>query len=235
MLANKKEPKFYLEKYIGKYRVVADFDLSTQDFIRDEFGQLDKSFDGYYIKCSNDIKIRHGFDNVLSCYIPSLGRGNNILKKIYCDKYKAKEENLPSLRAICKKLVDDEVLLDVDVLDCEVYFIFEESILGYIAEIVGARSNGSDIQPIDIRNLPKETYGIPECRLEEFAKVSKEIDMPIAKYKKMYIDFIESKTNNRNNLMQKFQALEIPPKNFIYKCGLWKELLQFMVSYSKQL
>ena len=46
----------YLRKYVGKYRVKAEYDMSTNDWPRLSDGTLDSSFDDYYIDCSNNIK-----------------------------------------------------------------------------------------------------------------------------------------------------------------------------------
>ena len=39
----------YLEKFIGTYRVMAEYDLQTNDFPRDEEGNIDKSFEDLYM------------------------------------------------------------------------------------------------------------------------------------------------------------------------------------------
>ena len=54
----------YLEKFIGTYRVMAEYDLQTNDFPRDEEGNIDKSFEDLYIPCSRGKSvIKHTYDD----------------------------------------------------------------------------------------------------------------------------------------------------------------------------
>ena len=74
----------YLYKhYKGKYRVLADYDWDTNDFPRDEQGNIDEDFNDFYIPGKKNIEIRHASQNVLGCYIFSIGLGRNVLASIY--------------------------------------------------------------------------------------------------------------------------------------------------------
>ena len=76
----------YLRRYVGTYRVKAHYDLDTNDYPRDEDGNLDQSFGDFYIECQYNTEIKHGYGAELSAYIPTLKRGKNALRKIYSDK-----------------------------------------------------------------------------------------------------------------------------------------------------
>ena len=76
----------YLRKYCGQFRVKADIDQTTNDFPRDEQGNIDSSFDDFYIPCASGSKIRHYGQKTLLYYCTSIGKFRNILKKIYEDK-----------------------------------------------------------------------------------------------------------------------------------------------------
>lgn len=56
---------YLFKKYKGQFRVKANYDLSTNDFPRDELGNIDSSFDDFYIPCASGGKIRHYGQNVL--------------------------------------------------------------------------------------------------------------------------------------------------------------------------
>lgn len=158
----------YLQKYVGTYRVKAEYDLDTNDFPRLEDGSLDPSFDDLYIVCKNGVKIIHGVGNVLWCHIPTRSRGMNILRAIYVDKVSDKlpEEDTSDekkyLENLCSKLVEKGVLVSAEVLDYEVCFEFKSSMFDYIAKLVGASSYGARISPFSPKNLPREPYKIPE-------------------------------------------------------------------------
>ena len=70
----------YLMKYKGKYRVKAHIDHSTNDFPRDIYGNIDT--DDLYIQCAYGNQIYHYGHSTLVAYIPSVGRGHNILKAL---------------------------------------------------------------------------------------------------------------------------------------------------------
>ena len=61
--------------YKGKYRVRANYDQSTNDFVRDAEGNLDDSFGDFYLLGKAGIEIKHGTGSELACYIPRLGTG----------------------------------------------------------------------------------------------------------------------------------------------------------------
>lgn len=169
----------YLKKYVGTYRVKADLDPDTNDFPRREYGSLDPTFDDLYIDCKNNIKIRHGVGNVLSCYIPSKSRGMNILRQIYQDNI---DGNLPKekdiyLDKLCAKLVEKEILVSAEVLDGEVYFEFKTTMINYIAKLVGAKTSGASISPFSEKNLAKTEYKIPDEDMELYKEAIK--DFPV--------------------------------------------------------
>lgn len=170
----------YLRKYVGTYRVKAEYDLDTNDYPRLEDGSLDPSFDDLYIDCKNDIKIKHGVGSVLSCYIPTRQRGMNILKQIYKDN-SSKELPVETastqkyLENLCEALVKEEILESAEVLDYEVYFEFKANNIEYIADLVGARTYGSSISPFSSKNLPKVPYKIPESDLKLYKDAIKNL------------------------------------------------------------
>ena len=165
----------YLKKFVGTYRVKADYDLETNDFPRLENGSLDPSFDDLYIVCKNNIKIRHGVGNVLSCYIPSKLKGMNVLRKIYQDNVNKEfpKEKGTYLDNLCFELVKKEILVSAEVLDFEVCFEFKAPMIDYIAEIVGASTYGANISPFSSKNLPHKIYKIPEQDLNLYKEAIK--------------------------------------------------------------
>lgn len=74
-------------KYKGKYRVLPN--TNGNPIPRDEYDNIEKSFDDIYIKCAKNCQIYfigNGSSNrhkILEFYSPSLSIGRNILKEIY--------------------------------------------------------------------------------------------------------------------------------------------------------
>ena len=110
----------YLMKYKGTYRLKAAIDQSTNDYPRDDSGGIDPSFDDIYIKCYGGAQIYHYGFSTLVAYIPSIGRGHNILKAIANDiglpEYKTYEE-------LYKALEDEGTVRSIMENDKEIEFI----------------------------------------------------------------------------------------------------------------
>ena len=80
----------YLEKFIGTYRVMAEYDLQTNDFPRDEEGNIDKSFEDLYIPCSRGKSvIKHTYDDevLVICFYDKSSTAKNVFNELKC-KYK---------------------------------------------------------------------------------------------------------------------------------------------------
>jgi len=223
----------YLRRYIGKYRVKTDYDLSTQNFVKDTNGDYDKDFDGMYIDCKNNIKIRHiSKTSSLSCYIPNKTKGVNILKQIYIDKI---SNTLPIENSNTKKYYDklteslSSVLESVEVLDFEVCFDFKADMIDYIAEVVGARTSGAKISPFSTKNLPKESYIIPKSDLEKYQDAIK--NYPTRNMgDKVIIDGLYVKSVNKKFLEQNKikNDTKLKDREYVHKIGLWNKYCEFL-------
>ncbi|WP_206459323.1 hypothetical protein [Anaerovorax sp. IOR16] len=209
--------------------------MDTNDFPRlptedpDEIGDIDPSFDDYRIKCKNNIAIRHGCQNILSCYIPSLGRGLNILRKIYNDNiepYK-KQSNDEIVKAL-----ENNILLDIDILSSEIYFTFKTDKLKYIAELVGAIKSGANISPFSTKNLPKNRYTIPDNNMKDYKNVLGNVKFGDSKaiklnsINKSFENVLIEKCGDGYKKERKKLALD--NKSYIHYKGLWNEYLEFI-------
>lgn len=242
----------YLKKFVKQYRVKADYDLDTKDYPRLENGCLDPSFDDLYIDCRNNIQIRHGVGNVLSCYVPSKSRGLNILRKIYQDKI---SETLPKEKGyyfenLCSELVKNEVLVSAEVLDFEIYFEFKATTIDYIADIVGAKTNGASINPFSNKNLPKKTYKIPEEdidlykeSIENLPKITrvlngKPVEMTdgtiILKLNKQFDDVIIKSKSKGFDINKDRKSKGLRGKEYYHSLGedMWKQYCNFLKAFT---
>lgn len=243
----------YLKKYVGTYRVKAEYDQETNDFPRDptDPSKIDPSFDDLYIECQNDIQIKHGMGSMLWCYVPSKSRGINILKKIYIDKVSDKLPKETSKTTkyydnLSKALVASKVLLDVEVLDFEVIFEFKATMIDYIASIVGAKTKGCTISPFSVKNLPKAAYKIPEEDLKLYDnaiehlpkkevvvkdKVRVMVDGLLIKNLNLEFDKVIIKSQPKGfdiNADRKLKGLN--GKNYIHSFGteMWRQYCEFL-------
>lgn len=134
----------------GKWRILADVALDTNDFPIDCNGARDE--DSVYITCRNDAKIYYyGLNEsrraTFAAYIPSIGRGHNVKKAMKKDK------------------ID---FFNYDESDEEVVFCFNATDIEYIADMLGAKTFGANINPFSSKNLPKANIKVPDDEMQEY-------------------------------------------------------------------
>jgi len=235
----------YLKKYISKYRVKADYDLRTNDFVRDEEGNLDKSFDDYYIPCASKAKIRHYQQNILFYYCPSVGRFRNILKKIYEDKIgslekfqtvsvsKKGEQRISfDVESMYKELVAEKVVEYIDEMEEEGEFRFKTDLMEYIANIVGAKTSGSSISPFSPKNLPNKKIDIPLENLTKYKEIIKDLEkselLVINRIQNQFDKVIQTKKGKLYDINKERKLSCLSGKEFIYSIGLFDDYLKFL-------
>ena len=150
----------YLMKYKGVYRILPELDQETNDFIRDENDNIEDA--DIYITCQHGCRIStyghiDGKKAVwLSAYIPSIGRGRNIVKAV-------KEQNIN--------------IEQYEETDEEVQFIFLAKDIEPIAKLMKAKTSGSGISPFSTKNLPKaKNVSLPAEELERYKKIINMVD-----------------------------------------------------------
>lgn len=210
----------YLDRYIGKYRVKAHYDEDTKDFPRDHLGNIDPSFDDFYIDCKNNIEIRHSDRDVLACYIPSLSRGKRILKAIISEE-NIKVDKLPdSIEKIANRVKKLQNYPVIDITDGEVYIYFKADKLDFMAKLVGARTFGANIRPLSTRNLPKELYKIPAPALSQYKSAVAGLDgLQISAINRAFTE-----------LHPEIKSRHLKCKESVHKNNLWSEYIEFLTA-----
>lgn len=182
---------------------------------------LDPTFDDLYIKCSfgNQIyyygKGKHRGEYILVAYIPSLGRGHNILKAI--------------------NEIDENIPLYIEETDSEVIFRFDIKYLDLVAELLKAHKNrqredGSYkyISPYSTKNLPKTRYKIPDDELSIYSdkvkNLTREQMFIIAHISKRFLEEkLCSRKFTRQDMIAEQKKMGLKGKNYIHAKGLWNE------------
>ena len=218
----------YMMRYKGKYRVLCELDMDTNDFPRNSDGKIDDDV-GLYIPCKYNGKIyaygREGKYMQLCAYIPSRTRGRNIKKQMDKDK-------VPYHR--------------YDETDEEVSFLFPSTEIDIVAKLVGAKVSGANISPFSTRNLSKnKDIKIPEEDIGKYKNIVKTINK-----NNMYQ--IRIVTNNfLNNVLQrkerkkdknfdwkadsKRMKLSRQLKEYIYMKGYWNNFISYFQKNIKEL
>lgn len=217
-------------KYKGTYRLMANLDHDTNDFPRDDKGNLDT--DDICIKCQYGNQIYYYGRNDLVAYIPSLGRGHNILRAIAADRLQI-EDKIP-YEELYPKLLSEGTVKHIMENDEEIEFHFHPRDISYIATLLKASTHGADISPFSTRNLPKQKYEIPESDLEQYKQVVK--DVP----KDKFLIISRATSNYIFERMQKMKQYKSEPikklmrkkmlkgKEFIHSEEQWDDFLKYL-------
>lgn len=213
----------YLYKhYKGKYRVLADYDIETNDFPRDEQGNIDEDFNDFYIPGKKNVQIRHAGNNKLGCYVFSTTLGRNILASIY--ERELNKNSPKKINTLADELIKKNIITEITYYDGEILFIFPASYLEQWHDIFKLKKTGANISPLSSKNLPKSQYIINKKDEEEYNTLLKNLD----KQQKLLIT--KRATNNITSKFTKKQKAEIrqlcmKPKQYIHYIGKWDKLL----------
>jgi hypothetical protein len=196
----------YLEKYQGKYRVLGEYDLNTNDFPRGPDGSIDDTYEDLYIPCKRGCVVKHTYeDNILAiCVYGRLGLFHNL-----CDALKEKYSDLD---------------LKIEEAGCDGIIYFNDKDFDKVATIIKPRTSGAKIKWFSKKNLPNKSIKIPADKLKVYQDIMKDLDKPMKmKFGREIIpEFIEYK-----HVKRKLEDSRLKPREFIYDSGLWDEFVKF--------
>lgn len=223
----------YLTKYKGKYRIKAHVDESTNDFPRNNLGNIET--DDLYIKCANGNQIYHYGRAILVAYIPSIQRGHTILKSLgarLCGW--DNEEQKYEYSGLYKALEAEGTIKDIKENDSEIEFKFHSKHIELIAEYLKPSTFGAGISPFSSKNLPKSSYIIPEGELEEYkciiSGISKDNILIISRITNGFITNIvaKSKQYRGKNIKAEMRKTMLKRKEFIHFSGYWNQYIEYL-------
>ena len=201
---------YLITHYKGVYRLKVQPDQYNQ-FPR----KLDGSFEDIdvYIDCAYQNKIFYYGKNTLQAYIPSIGRGHNIINSIN-EKY-------------------GNVIFDIEETDVEILFKFKTKDADNIIPFLRPKTSGASISPFSSKNLPKnKTYKIPEDELSTYNNLIKNIPKnERINLVHMTKNFLKSLTTNKNtweDIKADMQLKGLKGKEYIHSIGKWKEYIKYL-------
>lgn len=157
--------------------------------------------------------IQHYGQNVLTAYIPSVNKGNRLMKM-------CQEEGID--------------VFNIMEGDGEITFRFKAKHIDFIAEYLGARTSGKDVRPFSTRNLPKSDYIIPVEDLGKYKEIIAQLDkgdiLIISKITKRFLDEILQKKYKRIDIkidMRK-RCMSRQQKEYIHVMNMWNEYLDYL-------
>lgn len=226
---------YYLSKYVDKYRVKSEVDQHTNDFCRDIHGQLCNNSD-IYIKCNSGVKIFHYGGDLLEVYIPSIGKGHNILIAIAEDLNINCEDR--DYDRIYKELYNSKLILYIEENDIEVLFRIKDKNLSKIISLLKPQTSGASISPFSPKNLPQgkgnNKYVYTSTQIKEYEKITsiipKEDKLVIGQINNAFLKDILCK-KARQDLTQikaDMKKMMLKTKDYIYAKGYEKEYLDYL-------
>jgi len=219
-------------KYKGKYRLKANIDRNTNDFPRDDNGNIDT--DDIYIKCQNGNQIYHFGRSILVAYIPSIGRGHNILRGLAEELLNIKSAEKLSYEELYNILEEDKRVFGIAENDKEIEFKFDAKNIDLISKYLKPSTAGASISPFSTKNLPKSDYKIPVDDLREYKEITSEISkdnfLVISKLTKEFLTDILSKNKQYRSadIRADMKRKMLKGKEYIHSIGYWSQYLNYL-------
>lgn len=217
-------------KYKGIYRLMAHIDQNTNDFSRDERGNIDS--DDVYIKCAYGNQIYHYGRSTLMAYIPSTARGHNILLALGKELCGV-EDRIP-YDELYSLLEQQDKIWDIVENDKEIEFKFSAKDIELIAKYLKPQTGGANISPFSSRNLPKRKYDIDLTDLQEYREIINKIPKGnILIIKNLTSQFLndslkKDKAYRRVDINADMKKKMLKGKEYIHYIGKWNEYIKFL-------
>lgn len=152
--------------------------------------------------------------NLLQAYIPSLGRGHNIIKYI--------NDNF-----------EQDVIFDIEETDSEVLFKFNTKYDEKIIPLLKPKTSGANISPFSSKNLPKnKDYKIPDENLVAYknivAKIPQERILIITHTTNKFIKSLVTKKNTWEDIKADMALKGLKGKEYIHSIGKWNDYISYL-------
>ena len=197
--------------YKGTYRLRTETDRFTNNFPREYNGNFAEN--DVYIDCANKIRIHHFGKSILEVYIPSKGRGRNIIKAI-------------------KEDLGDDVVFHIEETDSEVLFRFNSKDIDRLAKYLKPKTSGADRSPFSSKNLQKTKYIIPDEDLVKYksivANIPKERIIAVSQSTNKFIKSLTTKKNPYENIKADMVYKGLGNKEYIHSIGKWKQYIDYL-------
>lgn len=152
--------------------------------------------------------------NLLQAYIPSLGRGHNIIKYI--------NDNF-----------EQDVIFDIEETDSEVLFKFNTKYDEKIIPLLKPKTSGANISPFSSKNLPKnKDYKIPDENLVAYKnivdKIPPERILILTHMTNKFIKSLVTKKNTWEDIKADMALKGLKGKEYIHSIGKWNDYISYL-------
>ena len=186
-------------------------DKFTNNFPREFNGNFSEN--DVYIDCTNKIRIHYFGKSILEAYIPSKGRGHNIIKAI-------------------KEDLDDDTIFNIEETDSEVLFQFNAKDMDKLAKYLKPKTNGADRSPFSSKNLQKSKYVIPDEDLVKYksivSNIPKERILSIQHTTNKFLKSLVTKKNPYESIRADMIYKGLGNKEYIHSIGKWQQYIDYL-------
>lgn len=198
-------------RYKGTYRLRTPIDLSKNTFPREYNGMFAEN--DIFIDCHNKIQIFHYGKQILQAYIPSIGRGRNIVKAI-------------------KQQFQGEIITNIEETDSEVLFRFNSKYMEDLVPYLKPKTSGASRSPFSSKNLPKAKYDIPEDDIQRYKDVTSHINkedmLKISHATKGFLSSLCNKKYTEEMLKDDMALKCLGNKEYIHSIGKWSGYITYL-------
>lgn len=242
---------YLLTHFKGKYRLLCDVCVDTNDFPRKSDGTYEDN--DVYINCENKVRIYHYGNGVLQVYVPSIQKGRNILKLYYRDFINSantvtevKEYDIERngdnihivkemISIIDNKLYESEIYNDLTIFnlyetDEEVLFRFKARDMNKLEKYLKPRTNGANISPFSSKNRVKNKYEIPSGDLIRYKDLIKDLPKEqlvlLGKEVRNFLKTLANKKKSYEEIKTDIIKNGFGNKEYIHSIGKWDNFLE---------
>ena len=203
---------YLTDKFKGKYRLKVPINKATNDFSR----KLNGSYEDIdmFIECQYGNKVFHFGGSILQAYVPSIGRGHNIIKAI-------------------KEQFHGDIIFDIEETSQEILFKFHYKDSDKIIPLLKPKTSGANISPFSSKNLPRnKDYKIPDEEFSTYkeivAKIPSERILTLTHSTNHYLKSLATKKNTWDNIRADMKLKGLKGKEYIHSIGKWSEYIEYL-------
>lgn len=203
----------YITKYVGKYRVLAEYDKATNDWVRDEYGDIADSFEDCYINFADKSgRLENYYDDIFILNIWNIEKGRSIIENVKKDYH---------TRDLVKKGIVEKILKTSG----EILVYVKEDNLSDFLKYIKLETKGKSISPFDNRNLPQPCK-VPKREYDEFDELRKKVGVGgCYLWSSITREFIKDKCGCS---LADFRKTGLTYESFIYENGLWEKYIKIL-------
>jgi len=202
---------YLIDKFKGTYRIRCPFDQRTNSFPR-KFNDTYEDVD-LYIDCQNNIQVSYYGHSILMAYIPSKGRGRNIIKAI-------KEDG------------KEDMIFNIEETDSELLFRFHSKYMSELEQYLKPKTSGSNISPYSTKNLPRAKYSIPDEDLNGYKTIVSKLQqnelITLVHSTKTFLQALATKKNTWEDIKADMAIKGLKGKEYIHCIGQWDKYLDYL-------